>query len=369
MTRHTPTVDPAAPAPWATSATPEALAQWLRDQRSVVLLTHIKPDGDALGSTLALARAINRAAAQREPARTGVAAPAECWYAAPVPPWGPGLFGGVRTRCIEEGQPVPGVPDPEAIVICDTGAWNQLAPFEAFLRARTDRCAVIDHHLAGNADVAPRRLIDTAAAAVCQPVATLCCRLLGAATPAALPADIAEPLYVGLATDTGWFRHSNVGPAVMRLASELLEAGAEHVRLYEQIQQRERSGRLRLMARALASLEIHEDRNLAMMTLTEHDFRDCGASPGDSGGFVDIPMSVESVRVVAILTETELNSPQGPLTKISLRSKELAFNSRPPVDVNRAAQKLGGGGHARAAGARLRMPLFEAKAEVLGVLR
>ena len=351
------------PSPYVGNTTPEAIAAWLRDKRRVVLLTHTKPDGDAIGSTVALARAINLADGS-----SGASSTAQCWYAAPTPPWAPSVWANTKVKTIESGQPAPGAFDPEAVVICDTGAWNQVEPFAALIRAKHDECAVIDHHISGQAEVAPRRLIDTSAAAACQPVAAVCCALLGLDSPAELPKEVAEPLYIGLATDTGWFRHSNVSPSVFRLAGDLLGTGLVHAQLYERIMQTERPSRLRLMARALSSLELHPDRNLAIMSLNEHDFRECHGSLGETGGFVDIPQSVEVIRVVAMLNEQELDHPEAPLIKISMRSKSEPWDGRQPVDVARVCATMGGGGHARAAGARVRGTLAEVKRKIIEAL-
>lgn len=348
----TPTEAPTGP--WHSTVSVAEMADWIGSMRTCVLLTHVKPDGDALGSTLALARTINLVRRT-----SGAVSAAECWYGAPLPEWAPHLMGSTKCRAVEPGQPVPGAFDPEAVVICDTGSWAQLDPFRTFIEERLERTAIIDHHLQGDPEVADHRLIDTSAAAVVQPVGEVCCRLLGVSSPARLPVEIASPLYVGLATDTGWFRHSNVDARVMRMAADLLEAGVEHTSLMELIEQNDRPSRLRLMQRALASLEMIDDKHAAVMSLTSTDFRECGAAPGESGGFVDIPRTVPSIRVVALLTEQE--DAQGKFTKVSMRSKPEGWNGADPVDVNAVCQKLGGGGHARAAGARIRAPLAEAK--------
>lgn len=346
---------------WTSTITVNEMADWIRSKRTCVLLTHTKPDGDALGSTLALARTINLVHRT-----SGAISAAECWYGAPMPEWAPNLMAQTKCRTVEYGQNPPGSFDPEAVIICDTGAWGQLDPFREFIEERLDRTAIIDHHLQGDAEIADHRLLDTAAAAVTQPVAAVCCRLLGLDSPAKLPVDIATPLYVGLATDTGWFRHSNVDARVMRLAADLLEAGVEHTSLMELIEQRDRASRLRLMQRALTTLELVEDKHCAIMSLTTADFREAGAAPGESGGFVDLPRTVPTIRVTALLTEQE--DAQGVFTKISMRSKPTGWDGQDPVDVNEVCQKLGGGGHARASGARVRANLAETKKRLIEAL-
>lgn len=346
---------------WSPTVSVNEMADWIGSMRTAVLLTHVKPDGDALGSTLALARAINLTRRT-----TGAISAAECWYGAPMPEWAPVLMGSTKVRTVEPGQPVPGAFDPEAVIICDTGSWNQLDPFRTFIEERLERTAIIDHHLQGDAEIADHRLLDTSAAAAVQPVAAVCCRLLGVDSPARLPVEIATPLYTGLATDTGWFRHSNVDARVMRLAADLLEAGVNHTELMELIEQNDRPSRLRLMQRALASLELVPAKQAAVMGLTTDDFRQSGAAPGESGGFVDIPRTIPAIRVTALLTEQ--TDAQGVFTKVSLRSKPMGWDGKDPVDVNAVCRALGGGGHARAAGARIRLPLAEAKLRVIEAL-
>ena len=174
------------------------------------------------------------------------------------------------------------------------------------------------------------------------------------------------PLYVGLVTDTGWFKHSNVDGRVMQLAGQLLETGVNHTGIFAMLYQRDRISRFKLMARALESMEIVKEKNAAIMTVTLQDFKDTKAGPGETGGFVDLPQSVASTRVVGILTEQK--DSDGVFTKISLRSKPDEWEGKPAVDVNAVCNTLGGGGHARAAGAKIRKPLEEAKAIVIAAL-
>jgi len=352
------------PAAWGSNTTVDAIADWLRPKRSVVVITHSKPDGDALGSSLGLVRALNIAAGGSAGGFSGVASRAEAWYTGPMPGWWRSVAQDTKTRIIDEHNPPPANHEPDAVVIVDTGAWSQLAGYRPWLDGQRERAALIDHHLNGDGDVAGRRVVDTSAAAACQIVGGLCGRLLGAGSPAGLPVEAAEPLYLGMATDTGWFRHSNVSPAVMRFTADLLETGVAHERLFETVAQRDRAGRLRLLARALTNLEMHDDGRVALMTLRDPDFEKAGAAPGESGGFLDIVKTVETVRVAVLLTEID-SARDGVLTKVSFRSK----GGPDLVDVNEIAKTLGGGGHAQAAGARLvGVKLDEARSRVLSAL-
>jgi bifunctional oligoribonuclease and PAP phosphatase NrnA len=346
---------------WVSTSSANDIVDWINTKNSILMLTHAKPDGDALGSTVAIARAINLSRKT-----SGATSTAECWYAAPVPSWAKTIIGNTKSKTIEEHHPVPSAFDPDGILITDTGSWNQLAPFAEFLKPRLDRTTIVDHHLQGDAEIAHRRLLDTNAAAVVQPAAEICCLLLGLDSPSQLPVDIAMPLYVGLATDTGWFKHSNVDGRVMRLAGELLDAGVDHTSLFAMLYQRDRTARFRLMARALESMDVIKDKNAAIMTVTLQDFKDTKAGPGETGGFVDLPQSVAAIRVVALLTEQ--HDSDGTFTKVSLRSKPGEWEGRDPVDVNQVCNTLGGGGHARASGCKIRLPLEQAKQKIIEAL-
>lgn len=332
---------------WTSTADPRSIAAWLSGRRSVAVLTHIKPDGDAIGSSLAAARALNIAAGGSAAGFSGVAAKAEVWYAGPLPHWAGAFIRDTPQRHIaHDGIGAPAVP-PDAFLVVDTGSWSQLADYKPHLQGKADRTALIDHHLRGDPDVAQRRIVEPNASAACELVAGLCVALLGLQDPRALPLDVAEPLYLGIATDTGWFRHANVTPSVLRLAADLLDAGVNHEHLHAVVEERERPSRLRLLARALTSLRLEREGEVALLTLTPTDFEAARAGPGESGGFLDLVRAVESVRVAVLLTQTHEHGDT--ITKVSLRSK----GGPGMIDVNAVATRLGGGGHAQAAGARL----------------
>ena len=354
---------------WGSTTDAAGIARWLKNKRRVVIVTHTKPDGDAVGSSLALARALNIEAGG-EPHGFGVGpARATCWYSGPTPPWLHAIAGQTPRVQIDGPDAITAAiasdeDEPDAVVVVDTGAWSQLEPVADWLRSRQDRVAVIDHHLRGDAEVGQTRLVETAASAACEIVAGVCARVLGLSSPAELPESVAEPAYLGVYTDTGSFRHSNVTPATHRLAADLIAAGVDHERLGEILDQQDKPSRLRLLARALDRLEYHDDESIALMALTLADFENAGAAQGESGGFLDTVRCVATVRVAALLTE-QAPTAAGPLTKISLRSK----GGPGMIDVNVVAGSLGGGGHAQAAGARYQGTIDQTRAALLAALR
>ncbi|MCK4873101.1 MAG: DHH family phosphoesterase [Phycisphaerales bacterium] len=296
----------------------------------VAVVTHTKPDGDAIGATLALARSLLARGVE-----------ATIIYHGPWPK---------RYECFLEETPVihyqPGrsLPEVDVVVIVDTGAWSQLSQLRPHLEPMRDNAILIDHHRRGD-DVAALRYIDPRAAAVCEPVAEVCRLLLG---NDALPRDIAEPLFVGIALDTGWFKYSSVRPVTFRLAADMLDAGVDHAAIFRKIEMADRVPRLGLMQRALASLELLYDDSVALMLITRRDVKETHADPDDVSGLIDCPQTVEAIRVVCLVTELKPD-----VTKVSLRSKPSDDPDVPAVDVDVIAQKLGGGGHFHAAGAKV----------------
>jgi phosphoesterase RecJ-like protein len=319
---------------WTSVGTLDDIARALRDASSVAILTHAKPDGDAVGSTLALARTLASMGKRATPV-----------YLGPWPKRFDEIVAATPVVHVEGGWPDP--PEAEgvdAVVIADTGSWNQVASAAPFVRASAERAMVIDHHSHGDPDIAPLRVIETDAAAAAEIVARLCMDLLGVDRPGRLPLEVAIPLYMGIATDTGWFRFPNTTARTLRLAADLFEAGVDADWLCQVVDQSDSPARLLLMRRALDSLRFLCDHRGAVMRLSRQDFADCGADDDEAGGLIDLPKSVGETRVVAMLTEVDPG-----LTKVSFRSKA----GEPLIDVNRIAQRFGGGGHVHAAGARL----------------
>ncbi|CAN5688971.1 bifunctional oligoribonuclease/PAP phosphatase NrnA [soil metagenome] len=338
-------------APYSSNATPAQIAARLRSARNIVITTHSKPDGDAAGSTLALARALLL-----------IGATPEVWHVGPFQPWLEPLSAGVRVRRFNADGPAPSEPEPDAIAILDTGSRPQLDVLAPWLLERAERAVIIDHHLSGDAEFAPLRLIDTSAASATQVLVDVIDELLPRDRP--LPTPIAEALYLGLGTDTGWFRFSNTTPKTLRLAARLIEAGVDHPALFDRVMSQDAPPRPLLMGAALSSLKYELGGRVAVMQVTLADFKATGAGQEDTGGFAEPVMAVAAVRVAVILTEATRAGDPTPLTKISVRSKP----GPGAIDVAAACATIGGGGHARAAGAKVKMSLPEARRAILAAL-
>ncbi len=340
--------------PYLTNATIESIAAELRAASRVLVTTHQKPDGDAMGSVLAVVRAC---------AAAGVAA--EGWVVDPCEGNLRAFEGETPVRHVDPRRPALPGDGYDLAVVVDTGAWTQLELFGPWLRAMAPRVVGLDHHARGD-EVAARRVVDVS----CGSCTALLAGLVDAmGVPLGHGADdrgrgsIAEALYMGLATDTGWFRFPNARAREFALAARLLEAGVDKDAMYQQLEQSSRAERVDLQARALSSLHLVAGGTAAIMRLSAADFDETGALLEETSGLVNMPMEISAVRVSVLVVEDLAAG----VSKLSFRSKP-ADESGGFVDVNQLAARFGGGGHVHAAGARQSKPLDEVVSAVEAAL-
>jgi phosphoesterase RecJ-like protein len=238
----------------------------------------------------------------------------------------------------------------EVVCVLDTGTWNQLGDFGAFLKARPGPRVVIDHHITQD-ELGAIRLVDTTAEATG--------RLIYEAITALgvpLPPQAAQALFVAVAMDTGWFRHNNTTPATFTLCARLVECGARPTEAYEQLFEQNTLGRLRLMGRVLERLQLVHEGRVAYSEIHRTDYAATGAVPQDSEDLVNYPRSLHGVEVGLLFME----QPRGGV--------KVSFRSRAGIDVARVAELFGGGGHRQASGATLDGTLEEARSRVLAAV-
>lgn len=315
----------------------------------ITVITHAKPDGDAAGSVVALVTALNALGKQAR----GIL----------CPPIASSLDFLAQSHGIEVIEDIASFPaDTEQLVIVDTGAYSQLGPLADVVRPRLDQTLIVDHHLSGDVQ-AKDRYIDTNAAAAAEIVAALINQFIDRATIGTqVRQTINEALFTGIASDTGWFRFSNVTPQTHELAADLIAQGVDHAGLYARLEQAERPEKLKLLIRAVDSLELLADDRAAVMTLRTQDFVETGARPEETERLIDIPQQVGSVQAIALISEAQTD--QGPQTRVSFRSKPLPN----AVNVAELAATFGGGGHARAAGAKIDEPIDQARPRIIAAL-
>lgn len=310
---------------------------FVRDHRKFLLTTHVRPDGDGLGSMMALADVME---AHGKDVRMIVQPGVPNRY----------KFLDPQGRFEKFAEPLDQWRQVDAVIVLDTGTWNQLGPFGEFLKTMTVDRAVIDHHLTQDG-VAQLTLVDAKAEATGRLVHEAIQALGGP-----LPASAAEAIYVAIAMDTGWFRFSNTSQATFALAGELLKAGARADYLYDQLYESNTLGRLKLMGLVLDRLQVVADGKIALTEIRMDDYAKTGAAPQDTEDLVNFTRSVENVEVGLFFME----QPRGGV--------KVSFRSRKEIDVARIAEQFGGGGHRLASGATLNTNLEDARKRVLAAV-
>lgn len=316
------------------------LIQRLEQAQRVVLLTHVRPDCDALGSTLALGTFLEQKG--KEVVLVG---------AFEVPP--PFRFLDPQGRFRQLGRDVQPeeLEQADLVVILDTSAWSQLGEAAQWIRSTRLPKIVLDHH-ASSDDLGAQEFKDPDAEATGRLVYELACQWGIAVDPLS-----ATQLFAALATDTGWFRFGSTRADTYRLAAALVDAGAVPDRLYQQLYENESLGRLRLTGRVLSRVESDLQGRLIYSWIERNDFQATGALPSDTEDLINILMSVAGTEVALMFIE------------LFSGGLKVSFRSRTNLDCSRLAALFGGGGHRQAAGAFLQDPLPVAQQKVLDAIR
>ncbi|MGN6370106.1 MAG: DHH family phosphoesterase [Phycisphaerae bacterium] len=325
-------------------ASMDQLIDRLKRAKRVAIFTHQRPDPDALGSQTAAAWILKALGAQEIQTVHFAKPPAPyAFLADAIPDSGAELEGGQWEFDSEWAGSASGVVD--TILVVDTCTYAQMEPATTLLKGEREKVVAIDHHLSRD-DIGPVIYADTSAAACVEILWEL-------ARKAGVPMHekLALPLMAGLVSDTGWFRFDSVKPRTHLMAADLTPF-VNNAQLYERLMQTETKPKMLLMQRALDSLQWAFNDRFACMSLKQTDFTETGALASQTEYLVDMPLTVQTVEVVALLTEMPDGRVRG-----SLRSKRN-------VDVNQVCRKFGGGGHAKAAGLRADGPLDVALARL-----
>jgi phosphoesterase RecJ-like protein len=306
----------------------QAVIDSLSQCKRVLVTTHVRPDGDALGSVAAMILGMRKKGIE-----------SHALLLSHLPRKYAFIFqdNGIAFTDVEAGWPADVALDRfDALLVMDTGTWSQLPGMKERVGAFRGKKIVVDHHLTqeGWADV---KLVETSAAAAGE-IATELLERWGVA----MDQQIASALFLAIASDTGWFQFSNTKAHTLRMAADLIEAGVDTDRLYQLLYQNERAERVRLQIRAMQSLALLADGKLAVMRIRKNDFEQTGANVPDTENLINVPLQIAAVEVSILVVEPKDFGP----VRISLRSKGQ-------VDVAKFAEQFGGGGHARAAGLKV----------------
>jgi phosphoesterase RecJ-like protein len=302
-----------------------------------LLTTHIRPDGDGLGSQLALAEVLQTMGKE---VRLVIASS-----------WPPRYdFLDPNKRIERFTPPGDGWRNVDAAIVLDTGTWNQLGDFGPFLKSLSVAKAVIDHHISQD-DLGAVRFVDVTAEATGR-LAYEAIQALGAP----LTERAATMLFVALAMDTGWFAHGNTTPATFDLAAKLTAAGAQAATLRDQLFERNTLPGLKLRGLVLERLQLTNEGKVAYSDILRVDYEATGAIPQDSEDLVNYMRSIIGVEVGLLFME----QPAGGI--------KVSFRSKGKIDVARVAAQFGGGGHRAASGATMHEPLAQVQARVLAAV-
>jgi bifunctional oligoribonuclease and PAP phosphatase NrnA len=295
-------------------------AEAIRSGERFLVTTHENPDGDALGSMLALKLALDQLGKDATMVLAGDAPlPAEYSFM---------TLEGLQRR-------VPDDASERILIAVDCANESRIGPDPEVLQL-SPLVLDIDHHH-DNTRFGDVNVIDAQASSTGELLRDLFRELGVELTPA-----IAEPLYIALVTDTGRFQYSNTTPKSLRLAAELVESGADLHRIFQGVYESVQFAKLKLLARALQRAQVYEGGRLVVSYLLRDDFQEVGAAEPYSEGIIDYLRAVEGADMAVLIREPPRSG--GPLRRVSLRA------SHDELDVSAIARKSDGGGHRQAAG-------------------
>jgi len=305
--------------PQGTTTDLQAVAEALRANHRFLVTTHENPDGDALGSLVSMTLALRQ---------LGKDVVMYLYGEAPLP----------REYSFMEledlRRSLPDDATERILVAVDCAKADRLGDPGVLERAAS--VVDIDHHH-DNTRFGAVNLIVPDASSTGEVLRNVFRELEVRLTP-----EIAEPLYIALVTDTGRFQYTNTTPKALRLAAELVEAGADVHRVFQGVYESVEFAKLKLLARALERAQIFEGGRVVVSYLVRTDFGEVGAAEPYSEGIIDYLRAVEGAWLAVLIREPPRD--EGPSRRVSLRS------SIDELDVSAIARKSGGGGHRQAAG-------------------
>lgn len=305
----------------------EQIRREIEGRQRFLITSHVRPDGDSIGSQLAMAYALDHLGktvrvVNRDPAPAGLQA-----------------FPGVDR--IEIAGEVEGDFDAAIVMECGDLSRTGLAGVERYFIIN------IDHH-PGNAAYGAVNWFDGSAAA-CGEMVFDVIKALGVP----LTTEIAVHIYVAILTDTGSFHYSSISPRTFEICRQALEAGIDPVGIARTVFDSNNIARLRLFGAVLNSIELDPSGRLAIIHVDREMARTTGGTYDDTEGLINLPLTVREIQAVVFFKEWEDG-----LFRVSMRSKG-------DIDVCRVARSFGGGGHKNASGCTIAAPYEEARRLVI----
>jgi len=311
-----------------------AVIKALKKNKSFLIVTHVNPDGDALGCQLAMAKVLK-----------GLKKTVYV-YAEGKPPAIYDFLPGIKSIKVLTKKTNLKF---DAALIIDCPTIDRIGEVSNLI---TDELKIyIDHH-PGPKHSKSINLKDSKSASCAEIIYDLIHKM-----NQRIDKTTATLLYVGVATDTGFFRHPNTNSKSLLVASELLKAGANAHEISKKINQNSSFKRLQLLGLALKSLKLYNKGEIGVMQVNLNMFKQTKTQPEDTEEFVNFPKSIKSVKVAVLMREISKQK-----VKISLRSDKA-------VDVNAIAATFGGGGHRQASGCVIRGSMEQAEKKIIAQIK
>jgi len=313
----------------------------LSEGKTFVLTTHVNPDGDGIGSEVALAKWLS---AHHKEVRIINHSPTPDVYRFLDPK--------ARILVFNPERDAETIASADVIVVLDINHPGRLRSMEGDVLESPAVKVCIDHHL-DPAPFARHYLLDDDATSTGEIVY----RILTADRKEELEPLVAQALYCAIMTDTGSFRYPRVDPEIFRIAAHLVECGADPVAIYSQVYQNWSTGRVHLLGEMLAGLELSDGGALAHISVTREMLSRTGTTEEDTDNFTNYPMNVAGVLAGILFLELA-------------DGLKISFRSQGEIPINELAREFGGNGHKNAAGARIEGgSLEEVKPRVLEAAR
>jgi len=309
----------------------EKAASAILSASRIVISTHMNPDGDALGSMLALTHALRTLGKEVTPLNVDGVPEILKW-----------LPGAELVETLTERR------DFDLGIVVDAGALDRIGKSLLPIFEAVPLLMDIDHHVTEGLVFGQLQVLDQTAAATAELIYELILNLEIQSQSTLVTPEIASCLMVGLMTDTGSFRYSNVTPKVFSLASELQEEGAEVAKIAEAVYENVSFASLKLLGKALDSLQRSEDGRVVWASVSAQDFAEFGGTDAETEGIVSQVRAVSGAEIGMLFREIP-----GKKVRVSIRARQGA-------NANAIAKVFDGGGHILASGCSLEMPLQRA---------
>ncbi len=315
-------------------------AEVIRAHKNFVLVSHIRPDCDALGSELGMAGVL-KALGKSVRIVNGQATPPNLTFIDPEN----------QIQVIGQTIQPAELADTDIVLVLDTSAWAQIGPMSDFIRGFTGKKIVLDHHMSAD-DIGAEEFKDVMAEATGSLVVQA-----AEALGVKLTAEMATPLFAAVATDTGWYRFASASASCYRTAAKLIDAGAQPSSIYSTLYEQDTLGRVKLRGLILTRIESELDGRLASTHVLKDDFAKTNSLPSDTEDVVNMLLAIRGTQFAVIFVEQKDGT------------FKISFRSRCAVDCSKLSEQFGGGGHKAAAGATVKGPLAEVQQLVLDAVR